>query len=154
MMSAQAYIRDLARKAAENRLHAAASFLEAQAPAVLFRKPMRTLDGTVVTVNFYWPGVLVEQDAETGEIVAQTPPGKAADRPHTAAFIRRSLREPLIQRTMRVARGSFHRVRFEWPGVLRVVDARTGETLAESQAGHPYQLKSWFVHGPQTETAA
>ena len=38
-------------------------------------------------------------------------------------------------------------VQFEWPGVLRVFDASTGELLAESKAGAPKELSPTFVPG-------
>ncbi|WP_342129944.1 hypothetical protein [Hydrogenophaga sp. OTU3427] len=47
---------------------------------------------------------------------------------------------PLLQKTMRVPGLGAVVVRFEWPGVLSVHDPRTGELLARSRAGEPFEL--------------
>ncbi len=47
--------------------------------------------------------------------------------------------KPLFRRKMRLGT-AFVLICFEWPGVLRVFDPKTGELLCESQAGRPHIL--------------
>lgn len=47
---------------------------------------------------------------------------------------------PLLQKTMRVPGLGSVLVRFEWPGVLSAHDPRTGELLARSRPGVPFEL--------------
>lgn len=49
---------------------------------------------------------------------------------------------PLLQKTMRVPGLGLVLVRFEWPGVLSAHDPRTGELLARSRPGEPFELEA------------
>lgn len=47
---------------------------------------------------------------------------------------------PLFQRTMKRPGAPDVLVRIDWPGVLSVHDPKTGECLAASVPGNPYEL--------------
>lgn len=49
--------------------------------------------------------------------------------------------KPLLSKNMRLRGFGSVLVRFEWPGVLSVHDPRTGELLARSQSGKPFELE-------------
>lgn len=52
--------------------------------------------------------------------------------------------KPLFQQVMRRPGSPAVLVRVVWPGVLTVCDPKTGEVLAQSAAGCPYQLDEDF----------
>jgi hypothetical protein len=48
---------------------------------------------------------------------------------------------PLFMKRLKRPGSSAVVIRFDWPGVLRVYDAATGEVLAESETGNPGRLR-------------
>lgn len=79
------------------------------------------------------------------EYVRQQAIQGAAKRLRAAAtFVQLNTKNPLFQRRMGKGASSVL-VRFEWPGVLRVIDPETGELLAESECGSPHALRPGFV---------
>lgn len=76
-MSAPGYARAEALKAAQARLGRAARFLEMNARRPLFEKVMKLEGGRRCKVGLYLPGpVLVQFNPDTGEILAQSLPGR------------------------------------------------------------------------------
>ena len=61
-----------------------------------------------------------------------------------STFIRLNMREPLFQKRMGKGANSVL-VRFEWPGVVSVIDPETGVLLAVSEPGRPDFLRAGFV---------
>ncbi|OIQ72396.1 hypothetical protein GALL_459780 [mine drainage metagenome] len=61
-----------------------------------------------------------------------------------ATFTALNIKTPLFQKRMGKGHSSVL-VRFEWPGVLSVIDPDTGELLAESAPGRPDVLQPGFV---------
>lgn len=59
-------------------------------------------------------------------------------------FTRLNMKQPLFQKRMGKGSSSVL-VRFEWPGVLSVIDSETGDVLATSEAGRPDVLRPGFV---------
>lgn len=53
--------------------------------------------------------------------------------------------KPMWKRWFRWGRTPRIRVQFDWPGILRVFDAATGELLAESRPGAPRELSPKFI---------
>lgn len=64
-----------------------------------------------------------------------------------ATFAELHADKPLFKKTMRQRDGKAVLVRLDWPGVLRIFDPATGELLAESEAGKPYQLTRLLTLG-------
>lgn len=61
-----------------------------------------------------------------------------------ATFTHLNIRQPLFQKRMGKGSSSVL-VRFEWPGVLSVIDPETGDVLAMSEAGRPDVSRPDFV---------
>jgi hypothetical protein len=71
---------------------------------------------------------------------------KAAERQlkKAATFTSLNIKNPLFQKRLGTGSTSVL-VRFEWPGVLTVLDPETGNVLAASQAGCPDTLSPDFA---------
>jgi hypothetical protein len=61
-----------------------------------------------------------------------------------STFTRLNIKQPLFQKRMGKGADSVL-VRFEWPGVLSVIDPETGDVLAVSESGRPDVLRAGFV---------
>lgn len=61
-----------------------------------------------------------------------------------ATFTGLNIKNPLFQKRMGKG-GTSVLVRFEWPGVLSVIDPETGELLAVSEPGKPGDLHAAFA---------
>lgn len=59
-------------------------------------------------------------------------------------FARLNMKQPLFQKRMGKGADAVL-VRFEWPGVLTVLDPETGAVLAASEAGRPAVSRPGFV---------
>lgn len=55
--------------------------------------------------------------------------------------------KPLLSKTMRLRGFGSVLVRLEWPGVLSVHDPRTGELLARSRPGAPFEIEVSQIPG-------
>lgn len=72
----------------------------------------------------------------------------AAKRLQSAAtFAELNMKHPLFQQRMVIC-GKPILVRFAWPGILQVLDPKTGSVLAESEPGNHHSLKLGFVPPP------
>jgi hypothetical protein len=61
-----------------------------------------------------------------------------------AIFTSLNIKQPLLKQRMGKGKGA-SLVRFEYPGVLSVYDAETGELLAQSEPGKPDVLCASFA---------
>jgi hypothetical protein len=61
-----------------------------------------------------------------------------------STFMRLNMREPLFQKRMGKGADSVL-VRYEYPGVVSVIDPETGVLLAVSEPGRPDSLRAGFV---------
>ncbi len=61
-----------------------------------------------------------------------------------STFTRLNIKQPLFQKRMGKGANSVL-VRFEWPGVVSVIDPETGALLAISEPGRPDFLRAGFV---------
>lgn len=76
MRSATQEVRALAIEAAARRLKDAAVYAELHARKPLFQKTMRLRGGRSVLVRLDWPGLLRVFDPATGELQAESMPGR------------------------------------------------------------------------------
>lgn len=76
MTTATQQVQALAIEAAERRLKQAAVYAELHTRKPLFQKIMRRRGNSPVLVRLDWPGVLRVFDPATGEVLAESLPGK------------------------------------------------------------------------------
>lgn len=76
MATAAQEVRALAIEAAAQLLKRAAPYAELHARKPLFQKTMRHRGGPAVLMRLDWPGVLRVFDPATGELLAESMPGR------------------------------------------------------------------------------
>lgn len=138
-----------ADEAAAKRLFRMAEVIEARhldPDGVLIRKRWCRPGKPSLLVLFVWPGVLMEQDPRTGEVLQQARASyMARSMPDAMAFLHSDRRaHALLTAKSTAPQSAPCKGVFDAWGVLTIRNAKTNEVLAKSQAGRPAILQPGF----------
>ena len=143
-----------ATQAAQRRLEAACSALQAALPAggVVLDRTLRVKGRPAVRVLLLWPGVfqLHGADGAVQEFSAATwrTPVAQGGMPRDVLMLlhRKTPRKPLLTAKFQPPQGQRLKASFDLSGVVQVRAARDGALLAESEPGQPHTLRAGFVN--------
>lgn len=135
-----------ARQLAHRRLCGGARALESVLPiggVLLSAKLARQVP---VQVQLRWPGVLVELDAATGQVLNETPAADMFDlRPQAAGLLTSKANgRPVLSTVFYAPSGSRLRACIDAAGVVAVYSVKTKDLLAISEPGQPTELHASF----------
>lgn len=131
------------------RLHRGADALHAKAQCgggPLFCRSWRRPGMRPVEVRFTWPGVLMEVDVTSGEIIREASAATMWQTMPVAAQFMAGVQQskPLLIASFQPPQGQALRASICIRGVVRVHAVKGVELLAESEPGQPYTLRAGF----------